>query len=684
MFCPQRRTDADPIRPRKHAAPRCSRPALRASALLAGCCALVGWPRISFGQVEPAAKPSFQLADAVPASAGLFVELDRLVKEPDQARAGSALRFYELITGSAPRQPGLAPPWRKALLQALGIKTDREAETLLAHHLAIAAPSWSKLSEGILVVRLQGQDTLLEDVFQPDSADTIDGRDRVIVYRTRGTLSAATNGDILVVSARRATASLYDQATKLMLGRPVPRLSDLPEFRGALETLPSTRDGLIYLARESLDAAERVGLPAMTSGVASIRFHADRVDVQIAATARQAPPTSSTEAAAQLQQLRQLPQTTVGAWCTSVDVDALFSRVLAVPLAGDSAAYLESLTAVLDAAQVHRDLVKNLGPGAVVAWDQDVGRTTGFPRLALLLEAKDPAAATADAVADAAQVVVDWFDLQHRDHGGPHLSRSSYLGSTVHEIVIPWTAPAAPSETRNLHLAFTATAERFVLSTSADQVRNILDASIGLAPRLGDLPDWQLLNLQGQALETVAVAQPAFASQILDEWLADPHGWMRTWLGDARSGVSPASGPPRVGIGTKPGTEPGTVLIARVYPGTRAAGLLLPDDQILGINGGLLGLTDAVADLRAGVSVPPKNGVWSFRVRRGDDLLDVDVPASPAVEVSAGPADPAEALRQLQELCSSVEFVAVTATHSAPDRVSASLVLRFNTREPPP
>jgi hypothetical protein len=331
---------------------------------------------------------------------------------------------------------------------------------------------------------------------------------------------------------------------------------------------------------------------------------------------------------------------------------------------------------MLDLETVERELIAKLGPSVIVAWDQPLGSGPDVPRLAVLMESAD-ASGCAVAAADAVQAVVDWLDMQQsgaRDKR-VNLSQSEYLGTVIYEITMPAENGAAA-----LVPAFCALNDWFIVATGADQIRNIADALWGMAPTLGEMPEMRAWLNRTEAKGTIAVAQPALAAQVVDAWLTDDNGVVRAWIDRWWLGAGSTSSKgrrTRLGIGMRPGAEPATVSVARVYGAGRAYGRLREGDVILGVNEHVLSLESPTQDLRRLVSDAPSRGEWVFRVRRDDRLIDVPVPANVPTRVSDSASSPLAALNQLTTLFESVEFSGLRVQRGPGDRWAAHLTLRF-------
>ena len=619
------------------------------------------------------------LAAFVPAEAGLFIEINGLTENPDSDRSRNARRLLDLLLG--PTGPGdHDAPWRNMLLRGLGLDPDRGFGPLFARRLAIAAPSWSRLSEGAILVRLQPGDELLDKTFAPDHADSIDGKKDVIVYRTHTRLSAATNSDVLAISQRNHADSLYHGIVQRMLTGSGNMLADDPEFRAQTQDLPRRRDGTAYVRFEADQAAKPRGLRRwlpwpLTQLAVGVRVEADHVN--FAFRAKRAHERKARVAARpSMKRMLRLPLTTLVAWSAELDVAGAFRNLVDREGTSIEPAYLRRFLDILDSDDFEDGIVRNLGPHAIITWDQYLGPGTEVPQIAIILESDD-ALACANLLAEAIQAVVTFSDITNRGRPGPRLrlSRTHYLGTAIHEIRLPFEAQGEPLW--SVQPAFAAVGDTFVIAISADQIRNLIDAEMGLASTLNSLPEFARSRREERGTVVLGFARPALIAQTVDQWLGTPDGAMARWIAQSIGGPpgeTASDAPmPKLGIGMRPGDRPGTVHVVRVDPKGRGAGRILPGDHILGVNGSLLSLASPTADLRQRVIAEAASGQWIFRIERDGQFADVTIPCPSFTRA----ADPTKALRQLQSILQRVDFGSLRAVQSEPDRVKANLTLRF-------
>jgi len=624
---------------------------------------------------QPAPTPA-SLASFIPAKAGLFVELNGIGGGPTAEKSRNVKRLYDLLFGPDRSAEG-GNDWRPMLLRSLGLDTEERLNALLLRQVAIAAPSWQRLADAVMVIRLTKKDRLIDEVFAPDNYDSIDGKGNVIVYQTRTYLSAATNQDVLVISQRSHTDSLYHGAVRLMLEGQGPTLATDEAFLAHVRDLPAQRDGTVYvnLASGQDESGELPFLPLARAAV-GIQFRGNLVDFSLQATRSEAR-TDRARRAASLERLQRLPLTSLAAWSTELNVGGAFRAVMGRQ--DDAPPYAKLLMQILDVEEFQKNLLDHLGPRAIFVWDQHFGSGMEIPQLALLLESSDPLGCV-HSLAGAVQVVVDWFDIKNRADRSSvvRLARSDYLGTAIYEISLPQEGSNTGAPPMPIKPAFAALSDSLAIALSADHIRNLVDAEMGLTPTWASLPDLRSTERESHSIVRMGVAQPALIAQTVDHWLASPDGLLARWLtqtvGAGANGAAATRAAPALGIGTQAGTRPGTVAVARVQRDGRSADRLAPGDVIHGVNGSLLSLDEPTVDLRRRVTEAAMTGEIVLRVERQDTYVDVTIPCR---SFALSDADPAAALRQLQGLLKLVEFGAIRAVETTPDRFTAQLTLRF-------
>lgn len=652
--------------------PLANRAMMLVGALIVGQCATAVYAQM------PSKKNSQTLARFVAQDAGFFVEFDRLAAGGSSAKSQQAYRLYELLVGEQSHVSGDVneEDVRQSLLRSLGVPAGGDARDLFRHRIAIAAPSWERLSDGVMIIAMEGDIDLINKVFEPISYDAIDGDENVTVYTSKTFLAVATDGEVLVVGRRRHRQGLYRQAVRLMQGKSTESLAKLPAFAQTVRDLPKGRDGTVFV-----DFPANAGLPKIfpasaDHGSAGIYLSNDRID--IAFRARRGKAEQRKASAVSFARVGDLPQTTLAVWTAEIDPVEIVRRSLRVDSSAAGGRYLEGMAEIFDVDDVTERVLGKLGSQAIIAWDQNLGDGPDLPQIAIMFDTPE-ASRSATSLADTVQVVVDWFDLKRRQEGGPRfaLHSSEYLGFRIHELTIPGVAgPLAVGQ--DFKPAFAAVGRSFVLAVGVDHIRNIIDAKLGLAPRLAELDELKSPDAKSSATYR-AVVQPAMISRTVQDWLADANSVLSRWLmaGPSMAGKKDQKNRFKLGIGVADGELPGSVVVVRVDSQGRASGRLRPGDKIVGFNSRFLSLKEARSDLRRLMADARDENQWSFRVRRGEELVDVVVPTGSPTPVTQSFGDPVGALRQLQSLLSRIDFAGVQLVEASPTKLHAQVSLRF-------
>ncbi len=647
-----------------------------ANALLIGVAVMCCSASSLTAQVAKLKTPAKQnsLARFVGADAGFYVSFDQLAAGGTTAKAKQAFQLYELLVGDASTDDADTGDLRQFLLRSLGVPADGDPRDLFKHRIAVAAPSWERLADGVMIVAMEGDTDLINRVFEPISYDAIDGDGHVTVYTSKTFLAVATDGEVLVVGRRRHRDGLYRQAVQLMRGKTDESLATRPAFRRTAGELPENRDGTVFVDLQAQPQLAGLLPNATRHASAGIYFSDDRIDVTVRAPQTNAD--GKPKPAVPRSKLASLPQTTLAVWTSTIDPVDVVRRALRVDSSSDGQRFLAGLAEVLDVNEVTERILGKLGTDAVIAWDQHLGDGPDVPQFAILFETPQ-AARCSESLADTLQVVVDWFDLRRREQGGPRprLQSSEYLGFRIHELTIPGvTEPMIAAEAGGeFQPAFAAIGRSFVLAVGADHIRNIIDARLGLAPRIGELAAFMDDAKTPARASYRAVVQPESIARTLGAWLADPQSVLSRWLTQGVSGRDRV----KLGISVSDGSTPGSVKVVRVDPRSRAGGRLRAGDEILGFNDRFLALKHARADLRALMASASRRNQWTFRVRRADAMIDVSVPTGAPTPVTQSFGDPIGAVRQLQSMLTRIGFVDIDVVETSSNHLEAHLSLKF-------
>ena len=575
------------------------------------------------------------------------------------------------------------------------VSPDTALETLFADQAALAAPDWEHVHEGVILLRLRDP-AVLEAIVGPEKVpDTIRRSKTMTVYQTKRGLWVATNGKFAVLSLRGESSPFSKKAIDLLAGTNRQSLLAVRTYAGQVRQLEPGRAGHLYLARPPTSPTGPPGVTrsdlwrACEWGVIGVYVRQQRVDLVIRGHLAQARG-QAYRPQVDMDRLMRLPQTTLLAWGTSVDLPEAHRHLVMTPSSTLETVLASLLKVLPDADELEAFLLSKLGPQMVIVWDQGADPDWAVPQLALLLESGDAAAAAA-ALAGVMEAVLAKLvpPTEDSNPGAGHLVHMEHLGTTMFQIPFEKIFAAAPPRSLlgrlrgSVQPCFAPLGGWLAIALNPRQLQRIIDADRGLIPRLGDVPELELATRYRARSVVQGLAQPALCAQVIDRWLAtlanDENSLWRTVLGDeARSSRSRRRA---LGIGMRVTQKPGRVTVARVYSGAPADGHLQPGDEILGVNGRLLSLGNPNADLRRMIQSAGQNETVALRILRDSKYVDVEITPGPA-EPKQGQGGAVEALGRLARLGQALRYCTFTVFASRPDQYVARVTLGFQAPTP--
>lgn len=637
------------------------------------------------------------LARWAPESTGLFLEFERLDLVHEQWRNLNAWQLFELASEkrAALEEPDAASHWADVLAANLGLSPEAAFDRLFAHQVALAAPDWEHLADGVVLFRLTDRD-VLRDLVGPGKVRPGPRKvGRAKLYQTKAGLWVATDDRVVALSQRGPASAYFKRTVDLLAGQDLDSLANLSLYRDQMRRLPGGMQGSLYFnlapgPREAAgDHSTSSWQPTIQHGVVGVYISPQQVNFAIRAvrdTARPGP----TRPRVDVDRLNRLPQTTLLAWATSVDAAGAYRSLVDAEPPGAAGLFASLLERVLDPRQLEETLVANLGPRAIIVWGQTLQEPSALPQLALLFESRD-AKAAALALEGAVQAFLATRGRPASDSTHATVEHFDHLGTTITRVPFAELVAHAPEGSvvsqLGLHVepCFAALDRWLVVALTPDHLREIIDADRGLIPTLGEARELGLAGRQRARAVVLGLAQPALAVQVIQGWLADldsRDGSLWSGLLQVDPAANRSSGR-ALGIGMRVQQLPGRVRVARVYPGTPADGRLLPGDEILGVESHLLSLAEPNADLRRRIAILGDRAPVTLRVWRDGELLDVVV--SPARPAPPNPAlaGVAEALERVTRLGQELTFAAYSVSASRPDQYMAMLTIGFKPAPPP-
>jgi len=649
------------------------------------------------------------LADYVPIETQLYFEVAD-VEALSQTQAGAAVGRVvgwlarEMGPASGRDDPrrqggervgtGPVEAWQRSLAEALGLKSVRTAELLLAGPLAVAADDWQHLSSAILVARPH-EAAALESILEPRR---LPGPERAPVRRYRLAHGHELTCDGQVVDA----ADLYARATRLLASGRGLCLNDLAEFRERLAELPAGADGVFYFSthlRKRIEAEPRptswwslLGLPVRSLALA-LAF--DDAGLSVEATGRlQALSGPVVAHDPPIDALLFLPDSTVAAWTYPIPYVRQFEAFKRTHRRGVARVYLEMLEWQMEPNALRDRLLAHLVGDTVIVVgqvairpspDSDNDETLSIPTLALLVETDDP-----EAVRETMQVlarnIVRVTNLLPGSEAGNRIHTepvSDEVETAIFSIDLsPLTAGGPRAILRQaLQLAWCVADGRLIVASHPESVRQIVLAQRGQVPLMPAEAIQQAMSRQRpphRLPDMVLVAQPRVASAMIDSWLGyierhypemfEPTWWQRLRrryrARQAQLGIRPAAGATR-----------GIVVVAETLPGWPADGRLRAGDQIVAVDGKPLDEDRALQSLRDRIALREREDrIVLSVVRAGREVqVTIPMPVSPA----AAPVQPLALLRQIAELARTFDVASYVTWQPSRGLVQTRLDLRL-------
>lgn len=643
----------------------------------------------SAGREKPTITP---IARFVPAGAKLFVELRR-PGEVEEALRDSQVGLLWSMAAGRPANPEQPSQLRTALTAFLSPNSAINVDELMKTEMGLMAPSWWDLSSAVWFVRLPKPE-LFDRWFPKNRRQETAGSAADSLFRmTDGMIVSVRDG--IVAMARRGNAALVREVFRLMVGGVAETLHDSPAYRELVGYLPGRTLAVAYWARnvgepEPASIASSL-LPPIDHAVVGMSAGEGRIEFAIRA-ALWAPQSRKTLAGHAVDRLMKLPATTLVACATTIDLDPTAQAAAGTNLLDWWARALSFMTALRSANGDAARPLPSSGPHLILAWDQDLTAAGSSPQLALLLETKNARQLEAQFEAFVGSLILQDAQNGSADDGDPEseplISGGTHFGvSIAHASLYPDIEglPLPLSQWMDeLPLSWAAHGDWFIVALSREHIERILDAQSGLVPALSNVRDVQTLRKRRASQTSIILLQPDLASDVLQRWVSagptppkklDPSLF-------AEPSVAEVVQRTRLGIGMQVEPEPGTVVVARVYPDTAADGRLLPNDRIIGVDGRLLDLETPNADLRRRWAEPSASHGHTFRVQREDTTIEVllkhdDPEARPEDLLTRS----IPAIRGLASALRTIRFASVTV-HPADERYFSALVsLRL---APPP
>jgi len=630
----------------------------------------------ALAQPPPALPQLPALAQFVPHDVGFFAEVDDLLE------IGRLLReqnLWQLTSGLLADETD-SNGWLDALASNLGVESNEALLSLFGEQVALAAPDWTRVSQGVIVFTHTNQ-RMIDALLRRSQAQRVETRSGVQVHRSSGGLWLAIRGSTIALARERGRGTVFDRCVVLLNQRGEGSLAASEQFRAAFADLSAPRLIWAYwttnVSAETPQSVLTGWWPALRRGALAVRAQDDRIEIALRGTRDEQEEDPSYRPRARLDGLETLPQLTLGAWATSVDAAALFesARQLEPPTA--YAELWRMLTADADAARFTDEVVSKVGPRCIVSFGANFRSPNLDPQLALLVESVD-APAVVNALHEHALRIAE--SAGKEPEASPfRIESEQYLGVTIHKLAWTRPRPDGPPDTlaaliaRGVAPVLAALDDWVILATSNDQMHELIDARNGMTQRMIDILPANRESLAQAG--SVAVLQPLLAQSMFRFWGA--------LLADQRTAAQQRS---RLGISVRAEPLPGAVVIESIDSNGPAVDLLAPGDTIIACDDRLLAMSGALAHLRTMLASAPENARLKLRVLRSGALVEVNVPLLP-MEVDEPPPGIAALVAPLapvENLAQSINCAVLAVERAESNRYRASVTLMLDTTRHPP
>ncbi len=553
------------------------------------------------------------LARFVPAHAKLFVSIDRLYQLNHRIHGHDAWEMLLHVTG------GTEASWQQTLAKTLGISSDTAVSRMFRRNVALAAPDWQHLGQGVILFT-QSSTGMISFLVGPDQIQNAEVVGRVKIMRCRSGVWTAVCGSTVILAQQRGPNTFLDECVALLNRESKSSLWADREFRKRMGALPSPRDGCAFWDVEPEQGIPEEAQPLahwwppLKGGALSVRM--EDHELQIGFRGRSTPHINRPyRPRVLLRHLSKLPQTTLVAWATSCDPKELFS---AIPQNAPSPQLKDLWNAIkegTDSQRFEENVVANIGPRCIVLLACDLTSVDLAPQIAVMIESVDPLAVITSLL-DTANRLIQVTTPTDGRHPLFTLTTTDYDGTGIHKL--QWKRPTdnQPGKTlaslvlQEMAVSVSAVDGWVVAATSPQQIRQIVDAAANRTQTLDEIVDLSRYNDRLRRSIGVAVVQPSLTLSTLRLWDLILQERRKTDESRTRLGVSVHSG------------HHGKVVIANVQADGPSTGVLQPGDAIIACNGILLDMDDPNDHLRSIVAETPSDSLIRLRLINGDHVFE--------------------------------------------------------------
>lgn len=660
--------------------------------------------------VSPAADSARgSLARFVPHDSNLYAQLRDLRGLMQLPPFAAFDRFLQLPGGVAPAPDERLAPWLGRIKAIADIERDDLLRRYFGDEVAVAAPSWQRLADGVVLARLRDPD-MIERLFARARGPVLvrDGGRRVCTLDRQDGLWLAARENTIVLGPSKGPGSYFLRVADLLTGQDdKPTLADEAQFVEVRDSLPPRARGWLFVRRaggppEAPAAASPhdSGLTRMLEAFfqradyvgAAFEVGHDELRITAAGHAARDWPLPTADAGDRFRGFAT-PPTTLLSWRWHCDYASAY-RSLSGSSRGGALRVLAGLAeAAAASVDLADDVLARLGPDSVLLVGYAEGSSAGtpfdLPLISLAVRVQAPDAAVLEVVTALAGRLADIANFQllragredlirviaRRHEGVPFssLAIGRFLGT---QSDCPFLA--------SLDVSWCIYDGWLIVSSHPAHLEQIIDA--GVAARAEPIAAAPAAVAAVSCVSDVVVARPRAVARLIDNWVeylrtAHPHvledGWWQL-VRQRRGGARVQLG---LGLKAEP-NQPGKVLVALTLEGWPAFESISRGDLILGVDGQLLSTQDPLADFKRLVRHRKHLDGVVLRVEHEGKSRDVriEIAASPGAEPSAG--NPVQLLPALARLCHDFTLATYRLSFDRPGRFLAELTLSFDPIRP--
>ncbi len=626
------------------------------------------------------------MARFVPESAGLFVSIHQPIKLDKALARTRAVRLLPAITGQM-TSPDTTLDLRDSLRKYVRVNSSIDVDELMNTDVALIAPSWDDISQAHFLIRLKDP-SVLDRWFPPEKRRRDSTLGEATFINLNDGLFVCIHGQYIVLARRSASRSLLRDTQRLMIRAKRQNLAALPAFREMLVDLKDHPLATVFLSSKPISQ----GKPTLSSSIwpssgysmLSLYEGDDQLDVVLHTTPIAKTNTPSLSAQA-LMAFRRLPHSTLFAAATTVDFDSFFDSMQESKGNQWVQRYLSLLSGVAGEETPSRTLFDNLGEDVMVVWGQTLTVEGTIPQIALMMRTKNARKARAEVTRTIANVLklaalLDPVDQRR----SPLFKLKTHLGSPI--VYIPLSEYASQSRfsflslLRNADPAWATYEDWLIVALSSNHIESILDAQLGLAPRLSSVPSMANALPVKPGQRSLAVAQLELASYELDCWLDALDAGAPSLLSPSwwNIPVSKQGWPNVLGIEVDDRGEDGAIWVMGVRPGSTAAKVILKNDRILAVDDEVLNLKQPYQDFQDRLSQVGVTAPYTFRILRGSAIIEVQVAANQEMDhTNSRSFVPADAVRAIASIGKALHTATLSVQTTTISRQTTRVSLHF-------